>query len=140
MTTRAQIIETARLLLDPVTPFQHGQCAPGVGIDCVNVLAWVARQLGLPAPDKLQPYSKQPSAREFRAQLRKHMDPLAGVGVAGDVLTFSFVVTHHIAIVTSLEPLTILHAYEPYGKVYEHPVNDWWDKRSREWWAFRGLE
>jgi hypothetical protein len=71
--------------------------------------------------------------------LRKYMDPVEGYGLPGDVLTFSFIVQRHLAIVTGINPLRILHAYEPYGKVVEGDADDLWIKRSRSWWRYRGV-
>lgn len=137
MTTRADIIAYARTLIG--TPFDHQGRLPGVAIDCGGVLVAIASHFSLPHNDFIN-YQRQPAPALFREVLLENLDQVQGPGVAGDILSFSFVVQQHLAIVTALEPLTILHAYEPYGKVTEHAVNDWWRRRMREWWSFRGLE
>lgn len=134
--TPERVIATARGYLG--TPFHHQGRAPGVGLDCAGVVVCVAHALGLSAAD-VRGYSRQPDPVLFRALLREHLIELPGEGAAGDVLTFWLGREQHLAIVTALTPLRILHAWQPAGAVVEHDCNPLWVRRARGWFRFPGV-
>lgn len=130
------LVATARSYLG--TPFHHQGRAPGIGLDCAGVVVCVAHELGLSSAD-VRGYPRQPDPMRFRALLREHLVELPGEGAAGDVLTFWLGREQHLAIVTGLAPLRILHAYQPAGMVVEHDCNPWWLGRARGWFRYPGV-
>lgn len=138
MTSRAQIVDRARVYLD--TPFAHQGRLLGVGIDCAGLVIKVAHDLGLSQFD-IDGYSAQPDETTFRATLREHMDEISpGELQPGDVLTFHFGKERHMGIVSGIDPLTIIHAWSKVGGVKEHPVDPWMWERVRSAYRYRGVE
>lgn len=138
MTSRAEIVERARAYLD--TPFEHQGRLLGVGVDCAGLVIKVAHDLGLSEFD-IDGYSAQPDETTFRATLREHMDEISPRALQpGDVLTFHFGKERHMGIVSSIEPLTLIHAWSKVGGVKEHPVDPALWQRVRGAYRYRGAE
>lgn len=137
MSTRADIVAAARAYLG--TPFHHEGRVKGEGLDCVGLVIAVAHELNLSSFD-IQGYARQPDPGMFRALLRAHMDEIGYPALRpGDVLSFAFIHEQHLAIVSTLEPLTIIHCWEKAGACAEHAVDGRWLARLRGCWRYRGV-
>lgn len=133
---RARIVEAARKYLD--TPFMHQGRARGMGVDCAGILTCVAYDLRI-RDVRVTDYGRMPDAERAKALIEQHMDPVAFQDLApGDVL--SFVIVHdvqHYGLVTQLNPVRFLHAYEVVGKVIEQALGGPWLRRLRRCYRFR---
>lgn len=129
------IIDAARALL--AVPFHH-QGRSIKGVDCAGVVylaAW-ANHIAL---EDVQGYGRQPSGK-VQLELERQMIrvPLAEVEV-GDVLLIRFDEPQHVALVTNVAPLCIIHAYGQVGRVVEHQVDEHYMKRILRAYRFREL-
>ena len=120
------IVRTARRLLG--VPYRHhGRDMRGV--DCLGVLIWTARELGLDAPE--YDYTRNPSASRMRRLLDEHMQriPLAEA-LRGDVLHAAYrAMPQHLLILTETD--RVLHADSHAGRVVEHVLGGPWPGRVR---------
>ena len=109
------------------TPFHH-QGRSRAGVDCVGVIILPAQLLGLQINDMLG-YSHQPHGilqHEIAKQLvRINICELA----VGDVLLMQWDEPQHVALVTNIAPLTVLHAFAQVRKVIEHELDPFMQKR-----------
>lgn len=130
--TADDVIATARGFVG--TPFHHGGRLPGVGMDCIGVIACAARALGAVHED-VTAYPLRPNG-----QLRREMDrQLVWVftAQAGDVLMMSFEdEPHHLALHAGG---TIIHAYAQARRVVEQPLTDYWTDKVRGIYRFKEL-
>lgn len=127
-------VELARACID--TPFRHQGRIPGLGMDCAGLVAWVAQQMSLTVLDEVG-YSRLPHQGRLQAALDAQpcLAPVADYQ-AGDVLLMRFgSEPMHMGI---LAGDTLIHAFEPAGKVCEHIFDDEW--RARVVRAYRFLE
>jgi NlpC/P60 family putative phage cell wall peptidase len=143
----AAVVEQARAYLG--TPFEHQGRLKGVGIDCAGLVIGVARDLGIEYRD-VDGYARIPSGGELVRELERQMDrvPLAGVGI-GDVLVLR--IQHdpqHLAIVSAIAPLAVVHAYaargiasgrRSAGRCVEHVLDARWQRRIVDAFRFRGV-
>lgn len=137
MIERASIVAKAREYID--TPFHHQGRVKAVGIDCVGLVIGVAHELGLSDFD-VTGYSRQPDPIQFRAIMRAQLtERTFAQRQAGDVLSFAFIAEQHVGIVTSIEPLTIVHCWAKVGRCVEHIVDAQWARRIRGVWTFPGV-
>ncbi|MCF8473068.1 MAG: C40 family peptidase [Emcibacter sp.] len=123
---RAQIILCARRCLG--VPFRHQGRNPSYGLDCVGLVVYVAKSLGLSDFDQLdykkipkkQAISRYANSADFRIKPIEQM-------MYGDIILLRFGrFLEHAAIVTDRG---IIHACEKYGKVTEHGLSaDWRSK------------
>ena len=121
---RAAIIAEARSWLS--TPYHHAADVKGVGVDCGMLLARVFVDTGLCEP--FDPGSYPPDWMMHRSEERYLgfiFDRMAEVDFPslGDVMLFRFGRAYsHGGIVTSVNPLKIVHAYAPAKRVIEEEV------------------
>lgn len=115
-----ELIDEARKWLG--TPFHH-QGRVRAGVDCAGVIVKPAQAINLEIIDK-PGYSRTPSG-VLQSEIAKQ---LVRVKIAdmqpGDVLLMSWIEPQHVALVTGLNPLTILHSFAQAKKVVEHQVDD----------------
>lgn len=135
MTTRQQVIETARSFLGCRW---HHQGRSRAGIDCVGLVIKTGHALGLSDFD-ITDYSRQPDPVRMRALLGEHMDTIAAADAKpGDVLLMRFEKEpQHVAIVTDIG---IIHAYAQVRRVTEHRLDSIWRARIVGAYQFKGLE
>lgn len=132
---RTRIVETARLYVG--TPFLHGGRMRGHGIDCAGLLTCVAYDLRM-RDVRINGYSREPNEELFRALLAEHCDPIAFSDLApADILTFAMPREQHLALVSQINPILIIHAYEKAGRCTEQPLANVWLNRLRGCWRFR---
>ena len=138
MITRDMIVAEARTWLG--TPFMHQARLKGVGVDCAGVPVGIARELGLPYAD-VQGYARVPSRGQFRNTMASCLDviPLAEVQ-PGDLMSFAFIgEEQHVAVVSQINPIRLIHAWERIGCCVENDFDAVWQRRLRGCWRFRGI-
>ena len=133
-----EVVQTARRYKG--TPFQHQGRRIGMGVDCAGLLIGVARDLGLSEYD-IDGYPRVPDGKTLQAILRAEMVPIKSDEVRpGDVLLFGFYRhAQHLAIVTRVEPIYIIHSYQPNDAVVEHRLDSVWRQRVRGYYRFPGV-
>jgi cell wall-associated NlpC family hydrolase len=136
---RADFIETARGYL--WTPFHHQGRLPGVGLDCAGLVVCAARAHGYEVAD-VQGYASTPSQGLFTKALLEHCDSIAQADVLpGDLMMFAFKSEpQHIAIVSDINPVTLLHAYAAVRSVVEHHLDATWQQRLCACYRLRDIE
>lgn len=138
--TPDDIIATARHAIG--TPFQHQGRALGQGMDCVGLPLFIAGRLALCCRD-VPAYSRSPENGLLEQAFDEHVArgellrvPLADIR-AGDLLMMRFYSQpQHIAVYTGG---TIIHAYQPVGKVCEHRMDAVWRRRIVRAYRFAGV-
>jgi cell wall-associated NlpC family hydrolase len=136
---RTEFINTARGFLG--TPFHHQGRLPGVGLDCAGLVVCAARAHDYEVAD-VQGYASTPSQGLFIKALLEHCDPIAQTDVLpGDLMMFAFKSEpQHIAIVSGINPVTLLHAYAAVRKTVEHDLDATWQTRLSACYRLRGIE
>lgn len=139
MTTGIEVVQTARKWID--TPFKHQARVLGLGVDCGGVLLCVAHERGLSDYD-IDGYPRVPDGVTIKAILRSQMIELDNIDCArvGDALLFAFEQDpQHLGIITRIDPMYLIHAYQPRGKVIEHRIDNKWRRRVRGVYRFPGV-
>lgn len=132
---RQSIVDTARSYIG--TRFLHQGRMRGGGVDCAGLLMCVAYDLRL-RDVQISGYGRQPNEDEFRAALREHLVPIGYTDILpGDVLTFAVPIEQHIAIVSRINPIWIIHAYEKVGRVVDQELDATWLRRLRGCYRLR---
>jgi cell wall-associated NlpC family hydrolase len=136
---RNEFIDTAREFLG--TPFHHQGRLPGVGLDCAGLVVCAARANGYEVAD-VQGYASTPSQGLFMKALLEHCNPIAQADVLpGDLMMFAFKSEpQHIAIVSGINPVMMLHAYAAVRGVVEHHLDTTWQNRLCACYRLRGIE
>lgn len=137
--TRAEFINAARTYLG--TPFHHQGRLPQVGLDCAGVVVCAATQCGFAVEDKYG-YGRIPANGIFTTAVLAHCDEISQEYVqAGDLMMFAFRgEPQHIAIVSSINPTMLIHAYQDVGRVAENSLDETWQNRLRGCYKLRGIE
>jgi len=123
-TARARVVAAAREWVG--TPYHHMADVKGVGCDCAMLLARVYIDLGLVEPFDPRPYPRdwcvhRGEERYLKLLLARAREVAAPE--AADVMLFRYGRCYsHGAIVTRLEPLTIVHAFAPARCVVEEEL------------------
>lgn len=146
MTTRADLVAEAYSWIKPATPWQHNQSCKGVGSDCIGFLVGVARAFGL-AHDwtrngrEFHGYSPEPDPAKLLQACKAFFDPLPLSQIEpGDILLFRLPKDpKHFGIISSVEPLKIIHAFKTAERVTEMPIDAVWRKRIHSAWRYRGI-
>ena len=127
------------------TPWQHQQRKKGLATDCIGLVGGVALELGV---EGAQEWADDPSLHCYG---RLPMDlllsgcdrfltriPVAESGL-GDVLVMAFRnYPQHVAIVSQLDPMYLIHAYLQVGRVVENGARVAGAKIVRAY-RFRGI-
>lgn len=131
-------VEIARSYLG--TPFKHQGRLPGVGLDCVGVIVCAYKAAGYEVQDS-KGYSRYPINGVLMRIILEQVNPISRTEmVPGDFMAFAFRgEPQHLAMVTQLEPLYIIHSYAEAGKVVEHGLGDTWEQRLRGCYRLKGL-
>jgi cell wall-associated NlpC family hydrolase len=123
-TQRAAIVREARAWLR--TPYHPQGDIKAIGVDCGMLLVRVFVDTGLCAPFDPRPYADDWYLhRSEERYLGFIFDRTKEVEEpqAGDVMVFRYGRCYaHGGIVTSADPLTIVHAFQPSGRVLEEDV------------------
>ena len=77
----------------------------------------------------------------FIRVIEEHCDRIPYSEIAeGDFLVFAFIDDpQHIAIVTSIDPVMVIHAYSAVKRVVENSVDDFWKQKLRGCYRKRDL-
>ena len=136
---RTTFVSTARSYLG--TPFHHQGRVPGAGLDCAGVVVCALQEVGYSVQDRAN-YGRIPAGGEFTAAVLQHCDQITIDDVTvGDLMMFAFrTEPQHIAIVSSTEPLRLIHSWNEVGKVVENDMDKTWQLRLRGCYRLRGLE
>ena len=139
MMKRYEFVQTALSYLE--TPFHHQGRLPHVGLDCAGLVVCAARANGYQIED-VQGYAHMPSQGIFNRTLLKHCDIIKQDEVLpGDLMGFAFEAEEqHVAIVTSINPVTLLHSYSQVRKVVENHMDATWQSRLRGCYRIKGIE
>jgi hypothetical protein len=144
VTTRADVVATVRGLLD--TPYRHGGRLPGIGIDCLGIAVVSALILCIPeakafsADAEFAGYSRQPDPAKLFAACDRYLDRIQAPELAALAVMRFEREPQHFGVISSLEPLRMIHAYQQVGRVAEHGIDVKWKRRILRYYRFRGLE
>ena len=130
-----EIVNAARAYVG--IPYRH-QGRTRRGLDCVGLLIRCAHDLNISDFD-INGYSRIPSGAMMSRLMAEQMDRLNDSAYqCGDVLHMAFDrQPQHIAIVSNLSPLRIIHADSVAGAVVEHSLDQQWLARVRGHYRLR---
>lgn len=136
---KAKFIASVRSTIG--TPFQHQGRVPGVGLDCVGVIVFALTENGYLVND-VSGYSRIPGGALLEAAILVHCSKISLHDVAvGDIMLFHFGhEPQHTAVVSSLVPLTIIHAYSDIRRVVENGFDALWKSRLVACYRINGIE
>lgn len=129
MINRTSIVAEAMTWLN--TPFHHCARVKGVGVDCVGLAVGVASSLGMEVHD-VKGYPHVPINGVFINAIREQTIEITVDEVEpADMLIFRFDAhePQHIAIITRVDPIRIIHAYSQVKKCVEHELDQIWKAR-----------
>jgi cell wall-associated NlpC family hydrolase len=140
--TKNDVVAQAREYLE--TPFRHQGRTPGRFLDCVGLCACTGKALGLDIQDATD-YRRTPDWTRFKAEFEKNgkwLGNTVGVAVPGTmvILREGRYQTHCGIIGEKDGKKTLIHAYEPRGKVVEELLSDEWIKRIVAVYLLNGVE
>lgn len=137
MTARSEIVQAAREWVG--TPFRHQGRLQGQGVDCIGLVAGVARSLALlPAAqiDAIEArhsgYGREPAKGMLERALDDVLVRVARADMqSGDVLLMRFVrEPQHVAILDlEGEVPYIVHAYQGVQRCVHHRLDEAWARR-----------
>lgn len=122
------------------TPFVHQGRVPHVGLDCGGLVICATALAGF-NPNDLTNYPELPDG-SFKKLIESQMDiiPLEEVK-PGDFMMFKWLEEpQHIAIVTQIAPIHIIHTWNAVGKVVENGLDEYWLKRLTACYRIKGLD
>jgi NlpC/P60 family putative phage cell wall peptidase len=138
--TRAEIVQQARTWLG--TPYQHQARCKGAGVDCIGLIASVAKELGLSQFDS-QCYGRIPSGSELMQALESNATKLPdhAAWLPAQILVIRFdTEPQHVAILAEhTGQMTMIHAYSHANCVTEHRLADVWRARVVARFDFPGV-
>lgn len=141
MVTGQDIASKAREAMG--TRWHHMGRLAGHGLDCIGLILWTARQLGL-SDFEPPPYGKTSHWHEFIITFRQNLKEVRIDALqVGDVLTFrQLVYPCHCGIVTEVTPHSIrfIHSYALRKKVVEEEYTPIWKKATVAAFRFPNLE
>lgn len=119
------------------------------GIDCAGVLCWIANEHGMEYQDHIGQYSPFPDGKTLTEYLSRNLTPIEPSEASlGDVVVF-WVDGHpkgseppqHIALISSIEPLAIIHSTNAPSllKVVQHRMPPKWSGQITEAYRFPGV-
>lgn len=113
--------------------FRHQGRSLSQGFDCIGLVIWTMKELGLTEFDRTHYAARPEEADELSAELARHLVqvPLSEAQ-PGDVLRFAIVgAALHVGIKSELG---VIHAASAYGKVVEHRLDAKWQRRLVQAW------
>jgi len=128
MSKTEQFVAYARELIG--TPFHHQGRVPQVGIDCAGTVVIPANRAGFKIEDQSN-YAHIPDGY-FLEAVKKHCNLVEFKDLQlGDLVMFKFEKeAQHIGIVSSIEPLMMIHAWAQLNrknsKVTENSIDTYW--------------
>lgn len=143
MTTRAEVVQAARALID--TPWHHHGRKPGKagGVDCAGVAACIADAVGYPYKDDVLGYARLPVGNSLVDFMGQYLDCVpTNERKPGDfgVMWFDRASRAPQHIVVFVSPTRIVHAYGHVGKVVESEFDKLWQRRLTHVFRLRGIQ
>lgn len=142
MATREQVYLKAREMVG--VPFRHQGRNPSRGLDCVGLCAMTGLSLGLDIRD-VRNYSRTPDWTQFRVKFEENGRFLGNR--SDDAVPGSMVILRelrwqtHCGIIGSLNgSRTLIHAYQPRGKVVEERLTPEWEQKILGAYLLNGVE
>jgi cell wall-associated NlpC family hydrolase len=120
------------------TPFHAQGRVPGVGLDCIGLVACVARACDIPHEDKAA-YPLRPNG-ELQPALDAQLVRVDGEPQAGDVLLMAFEKQppHHVAMFVGNQQF--VHAYVTARKTALQSYTEFWRQKVVAIYRFPGVE
>ena len=144
---RQTVIDTARLQIG--TPWVHRGRTPGLALDCVGLVTFVADQLGIEYRDLLG-YSEFPQGAKHTSTLNKVLVSTYVDLQIGQVVVCWYAkrkLAAHIGIISEqfvgpekAPELTIIHSFKESKMVVEQPLSPFWSRRLLASYDFPGVE
>lgn len=135
------IVATARTWMG--TPYRHQGRVKGEAVDCLGLIAGVAKELGIFLYDHTN-YRPQPDGVMLKKECDRMLVPSHGLWPGSVMLLW---VAHralpqHMAIVTRLADGRpgMVHAIQTLGRVTEHGIDDFWLRRLVQTYKYPGVE
>lgn len=125
------LAEAARACIG--TRWHHQGRVAGAGLDCVGLVAHACRAIGVEGIDSTD-YGRTHDRGRLLHELAARFDevPLSAVAV-GDILAFSWTDKNahaqHVAVVSGIDPLRIVHAHARQRGVVEHDAGIYWSEK-----------
>jgi len=134
----SKIVEAARGMIG--TPFKHQGRLPGVGVDCAGLVICALADAGVSIRD-VKGYGRLPAHGVFMGVVEDHFDRIEQADIqVGDLMVFAFSAEpQHIAVVSCVDPVRIIHAYSDIGRVVDHGMDATWQTRLRGCYRVRGI-
>lgn len=138
MMRRDQFVTTARSFIG--TPFVHQGRLPGTALDCAGLVVCSAQACGHDLKDR-EAYPDVPDSGDFVRCVEENGDRIDLTSVRpGDLMIFAWTRhPQHIAIVTQIDPLQIVHSWSDPGRAVENGFDAYWRRRLRGCYRLRGI-
>lgn len=135
---RAEIIAEARTWIG--TPFHHQASRKHAGVDCGQLVIAVGHALGICEPMPVRNYGRLPNPRRMLAEIERRIDRITTPPQAGDILWVALRqgMPMHLMIIADPARNTVIHAYEPAGRVVE-TIMPFAPTLIDSAWAYRGV-
>lgn len=119
------------------TPFHAQGRLPGVGLDCIGVVACAAKAIGFQFQDR-SAYSMNPTG-ELQPIIESYLIRVEGEPEEGDVLLMKWegYEPHHVAIYVGNGE--IVHAYNRVRKVVKQTYSEDWKRKTVAVYRFPGV-
>ena len=126
-TERIQIVAAARSMLG-IKYFHAGRNE--YGVDCIGLLICSAHIIGMDVLDNTS-YSPIVNTDFLRTRLQETCIPIDRKDILpGDIVLLNAGRSpQHMAMITQVEPMYIIHAHQTIGRVIEHRADEKWQKR-----------
>lgn len=136
MTTRQAFVDTARTCIG--TPFRHQGRLKDAGLDCIGLVIWTMKTLGISDYDYTT-YSMMPPA-DLMAQIMSEKLVIIALADAcpGDLYRFDVGgEAIHVGIATDVG---VLHAVQARDGIVEHRLDSSWTDRIVDTYRIPGLD
>ena len=135
---RQAIVAEARTWIR--TPFMHMGRVKHVGVDCVGLVLCTAAAVGIVAED-VKKYPRFPINGIFGEHVDKQTLPVDIIDLLpGDLMKFQWTYEpQHLAIITQVNPICIVHAYSQVGMCVETDFDAMWAARFTDARRFKEL-
>ncbi len=131
------VVEEARTWIG--TPVQHQGRLRGIGVDCAGVVVGVAHELKISTFDT-RAYERTPDGITLRKICDANMDRVDDLCFGAVVLMRFKQHPHHLGIIGDKgSPYSLIHAYDGFGAVREHRLDDKWKNRICGIYKYRGV-